>query len=388
MSAIITDQLRILNSESFVSGVGSTANSYYVWIGLPNATEFDSDWAENPPAPKDSFSEERDYWDTMLALKRINAADVVRVVRKINWSSGTTFEMYRDDYSRSNTSPVTSSTTLYDTNYYVMNSDYRVYVCLQNGTNPENPDGRPSLDEPLFTDLEPRSAGTSGDGYIWKYLFTIKPNDLIKFDSTSFIPLPKDWLNNNDVVPKCPGGHAEYDSGETEQIPQSGVWMEDPSKGNSAKIYNAAGEWVAEWVGGDPDCDHQGEDFRAHAIGSSVNRPKEIFKYKCKKCGAVRGKDNQIGLEDTPDQFIKKLVGVFREVKRTMKNTGTLWINMGDSYYKKELLGMPWRFALAMQQSGWYLRQDIIWHKPNPMPESVKDRCTKSHEYLFLLPQI
>ena len=126
--------------------------------------------------------------------------DVVRVVRKINWSSGTTFEMYRDDYSRSNISPVTSSTTLYDTNYYVMNSDYRVYICLQNGTNPENPDGRPSLDEPLFTDLEPRSAGTSGDGYIWKYLFTIKPNDLIKFDSTSFIPLPSDWLNNNDVA--------------------------------------------------------------------------------------------------------------------------------------------------------------------------------------------
>ena len=200
MSAIITDQLRILNSESFISGVGSTANSYYVWIGLPNATEFDSDWAENPPAPKDSFGEERDHWDTMLALKRINAADTARVVRKINWSSGTTFEMYRDDYSRSNISPVTSSTTLYDTNYYVMNSDYRVYICLQNGTNPENPDGRPSLDEPLFTDLEPRSAGTSGDGYIWKYLFTIKPNDLIKFDSTSFIPLPSDWLNNNDVA--------------------------------------------------------------------------------------------------------------------------------------------------------------------------------------------
>jgi len=152
----------------------------------------------------------------------------------------------------------------------------------------------------------------------------------------------------------------------------------------SPPYWNLRDYGTAEWVGGDPNCDHQGEDFRAHAIGSSVNRPKEIFKYECKKCGAVRGKDNQIGLEDTPDQFIKKLVGVFREVKRTMKNTGTLWINMGDSYYKKELLGMPWRFALAMQQSGWYLRQDIIWHKPNPLPESAKDRCTKAHEYLFL----
>lgn len=200
MSAIITDQLRILNSENFVAGVASTTNSYYVWIGLTNATDFATDWDTNPPAPKDSFNEENDYWDTMIALKRINASDVVRVVRKITWTSGTTYEMYRHDYSRSNTSPQTSSTNLYDTNFYVMNSDYRVYVCLQNGTDPENPDGRPSLDEPLFTDLEPRSAGTSGDGYIWKYLFTIKPNDLVKFDSTNFIPLPQNWSTSSDVA--------------------------------------------------------------------------------------------------------------------------------------------------------------------------------------------
>jgi hypothetical protein len=90
MSAIITDQLRILNSESFVAGIASTTNSYYVWIGLPNATEFNSDWNENPPSPKDSFDEENDYWDTMIALKRINASDAVRVVRKLDWTSGTT----------------------------------------------------------------------------------------------------------------------------------------------------------------------------------------------------------------------------------------------------------------------------------------------------------
>ena len=81
-----------------------------------------------------------------------------------------------------------------------MNQNFRVYVCLQNGTNPENTTGRPSLDEPLFTDLEPRSAGASGDGYIWKYLFTIDPNSIIKFDSTSFIPLPQNWSTNNDVA--------------------------------------------------------------------------------------------------------------------------------------------------------------------------------------------
>ena len=200
MSAIITDQLRILNSENFVAGIASTTNSYYAWIGLPNPTDFQSDWNENPPAPKDSFSEERDYWDTMIALKKLNSDDIARVVRKITWSSGTTYEMYRDDYSRSNLSPQTSSTNLYDTNYYVMNQNFRVYVCLQNGTNPENTSGRPSLDEPLFTDLEPRSAGASGDGYIWKYLFTIDPNSIIKFDSTSFIPLPQNWSTNNDVA--------------------------------------------------------------------------------------------------------------------------------------------------------------------------------------------
>tara|TARA_Y100001951_G_scaffold15276_1_gene10450 strand:- start:1908 stop:3104 length:1197 start_codon:yes stop_codon:yes gene_type:complete len=77
-----------------------------------------------------------------------------------------------------------------------MNSDYKVYICLQNGTDPDNPDGRASLDEPTFTDLEPRAAGTSGDGYIWKYLYTIKPGDIIKFDSTDFMPVPKDWSTN------------------------------------------------------------------------------------------------------------------------------------------------------------------------------------------------
>ena len=127
MSAIITDQLRILNSENFVAGVGSTTNSYYVWIGLPNPGEFQSDWDENPPAPKDSFDDENDYWDNMIALKKINESDVVRVVRKVDWTSGTTYEMYRPDYTRDNLAPQTGASTLYDANFYVINSDYRVY---------------------------------------------------------------------------------------------------------------------------------------------------------------------------------------------------------------------------------------------------------------------
>jgi len=141
------------------------------------------------------------------------------------------------------------------------------------------------------------------------------------------------------------------------------------------------------------------------------------------------GCDGQIGLEDTPDAYVAKLVEVFREVKRVLRDDGTVWLNLGDSYasgkgscnnpgggdnsleghanlkdagaYKlnrgnksdlervglkpKDLIGIPWRVAFALQADGWYLRQDIIWHKPNPMPESVTDRCTKAHEYVFLL---
>ena len=136
------------------------------------------------------------------------------------------------------------------------------------------------------------------------------------------------------------------------------------------------------------------------------------------------GVDGQIGLEQTPAEFIARLVEVFREVRRVLRDDGTAWVNMGDSYagswgahgrddmgvgvstisqrqimasqrkakattyaeYKpKDLMGMPWRLAFALQDDGWYLRQDIIWHKPNPMPESTRDRCTKAHEYIFLL---
>lgn len=134
------------------------------------------------------------------------------------------------------------------------------------------------------------------------------------------------------------------------------------------------------------------------------------------------GNDGQIGLEETPEDFVNALVKVFREVKRVLSDDGVLWVNLGDSYYnyrpgkgqalvkqsvsntnqdlpetcarrgnklaglkEKDLIGIPWRVAFALQADGWYLRQDIIWSKPNPMPESVRDRCTKSHEYIFML---
>lgn len=97
------------------------------------------------------------------------------------------------------------------------------------------------------------------------------------------------------------------------------------------------------------------------------------------------GVDGQLGLEQTPELFIEKMVTVFREVRRVLRNDGTLWLNLGDTSKNKQLVGIPWRVALALQADGWMLRQDIIWHKPSPMPESVKDRCTKAHEYIFLL---
>ena len=106
------------------------------------------------------------------------------------------------------------------------------------------------------------------------------------------------------------------------------------------------------------------------------------------------GSEGQLGLENTPEEFVNNLVEVFREVKRVLRDDGTVWLNLGDSYASgnyhpvlkhKDLVGIPWRVALALQSDGWYLRSDIIWNKPNPMPESVKDRPTKSHEHIFLL---
>ena len=134
------------------------------------------------------------------------------------------------------------------------------------------------------------------------------------------------------------------------------------------------------------------------------------------------GEDCQIGLEESPEEYIQNLVEVFREVGKNLTEDGTLWLNIGDSYYnyrpgkgqglvkqtvsnskqdlpdkcarrgnklkgykEKDLMGIPWMLAFALRADGWYLRQDIIWNKPNPMPESVRDRCTKSHEYVFLL---
>ena len=124
MSAIITDQIRILNAKNFVAGIGATSNSYYSFIGLPNPTDIQSDWDTSPPAPKDNFTQEDSYWDTMIALKKINADDVRQVVRKRTWTSGTIYDMYRGDYSSSNRAKISGATNLYSASFYVLNSHY------------------------------------------------------------------------------------------------------------------------------------------------------------------------------------------------------------------------------------------------------------------------
>jgi DNA modification methylase len=181
---------------------------------------------------------------------------------------------------------------------------------------------------------------------------------------------------------------------------------------------------TAQWEGGDEGCDHK----RFNGYPSGLEGSKEstyngkFEKLVCGKCGARRI-DSQLGLEATPEEYIANMVGVFREVWRVLRDDGTLWLNLGDSYATsnpagrrdsgngtsekfgnheiagsfglstrkqtglkpKDLCMMPARLAMALQADGWYLRSDIIWAKPNPMPESVMDRPTKAHEYIFLL---
>ena len=193
---------------------------------------------------------------------------------------------------------------------------------------------------------------------------------------------------------------------------------------------------TATWDGGDAKCDHLGPPRmsdkttlshpelkpRAQILAEPSRNVPTPYARICGKCGARRI-DAQLGLEETPDAYVANMVAVFRAVHRVLRDDGTLWLNLGDSYSgaaggnnrgegagggkergkamgfgtlpkrkdlegglkHKDLAGIPWRVAFALQADGWWLRQDIIWHKPNPMPESVTDRCTKAHEYIFLL---
>ena len=184
---------------------------------------------------------------------------------------------------------------------------------------------------------------------------------------------------------------------------------------------------TATWEGGDADCEHRAPlpgDYNASTYHDVATAKRKIverqqqFREECRHCGARRI-DSQLGLETTPEEYVATMVRVFREVRRVLREDGTCWVNLGDSYAgngggasawstpleqqkkrannadlprremsglkPKDLIGIPWRVAFALQADGWYLRQDIVWSKSNPMPESVTDRCTKAHEYVFLL---
>jgi len=194
----------------------------------------------------------------------------------------------------------------------------------------------------------------------------------------------------------------------------------------SPPYYGLRDYGTGKWIGGDENCSHKRDSKHSDkTITGHANKDltvgDAIYKSVCPRCGAIR-EDRQLGLEETPEEYIKAMVEVFRCVWDVLEDDGTLWLNIGDSYYnyrpgkgqalvqqsvanniqdlpqvcarrgnkldglkEKDLIGIPWMLAFALRADGWYLRQDIIWHKPNPMPESVGDRCTKSHEYIFLL---
>jgi hypothetical protein len=202
MAAIVTDQFRIFNANNFIESIENTSNSYYVFLGLPNPTAVGlgrtSNWNTNVPNPVDNFNYENAYSDAMMFGKKITNSNVRRLIRRIDWALGTKYEMYRHDYGIDNPAPITGATRLYDANYYVMNSDYRVYICIDNGSSGANPTGNTSQDQPTFTTLEPSKAGESGDGYVWKFLFTVSPSDIVKFDSTEYIVVPSNWSTSTD----------------------------------------------------------------------------------------------------------------------------------------------------------------------------------------------
>jgi DNA modification methylase len=181
---------------------------------------------------------------------------------------------------------------------------------------------------------------------------------------------------------------------------------------------------TASWEGGDPTCTHRAPDEAGRTQKPSAGQREHAGRFAgptCWACGARR-LDRQIGLEASPAEYVATIVNVGRELWRVLRDDGTLWMNLGDSYATgtttdrmptsingaavpaswsnrsqkercgtplglktKDLVGIPWRVAFALQADGWYLRSDIIWSKPNPMPESATDRPTKAHEYIFLL---
>jgi hypothetical protein len=245
MSAIVTDQFRILNASNFVDSVVNTTNSYYVFVGLPNPDPESigfgraDNWDTDIPDPIDNMQYLNHYRDTSIFGKKIISSNIRRVIKRIDWTANVKYEMYRHEYSILNESPISNSSRLYNANYYVMNSDYKVYICIDNGSSGVNPKGNGSKDEPTFTDLEPSAAGVSGDGYLWKYLFTVSPSDIIKFDSTEYIAVPNDWRTTSDsqIVSVRENGDSTLNNNQIKK-----VYIEDGGKNYSPGEVNILGD--------------------------------------------------------------------------------------------------------------------------------------------------
>jgi len=226
MSAFVTDQFRILNAGSFVESISN--NSYYAFLGLSNPTpgsvgfgrtdNWDTSTTNNPV---DNFQYLSHYRDTSLFGKKITTENARRVIRKVQWVSNTPYDMYRHDYRQGNESSVSKTARLYDSNYYIITSEFKVYICIDNGSS--TPDGTDptvtgSLIEPTQTDVEPSVVGS--DGYRWKYLFSILPSDVIKFDSTEYITVPNDWetSTNSDIQIIREGGDSDINDNQIKAV--------------------------------------------------------------------------------------------------------------------------------------------------------------------------
>ena len=240
MAALLTDQFRIYSALKFIKSLegpnplqtdteaGTSRDRLYLYIGRPQTWDDEN----SPPQAVDSFFEYSDSFDDMVSLKRILASDTIQVVRRIDWVSpeqttgglGFTYDMYRHDYSPSKTAS-SGATKLYDSDFYVVNSQYQVYKCIFNGTSPSDPNGKPSTSEPTGTST---SIITTGDGYRWKYMYTIPVASVLKFFSNDYMPV----FTNNAVKTNAVSGEIDtvvisaagsgYNNGTYDNVPING----------------------------------------------------------------------------------------------------------------------------------------------------------------------
>jgi hypothetical protein len=222
MAAFVTDQFRILNAGSFVDSISN--NSYYAFLGLSNATpaaigfgrtdNWNTSTANNPVDNSQYLSH---YRDTSLFGKKITAENARRVIRRINWVANSKYDMYRHDYRQENLSSVSKSLRLYDSNYYVITDEFKVYICIENGTSGINPTVPASTLKPTHTDIEPV---LYSDGYKWKFLFKMPPSDVIKFDSTEFLIVPNNWetTTESDIEIIRDGGNSEVNNNQIKTV--------------------------------------------------------------------------------------------------------------------------------------------------------------------------